>query len=128
MWRQNRMPPFPLGYARSPQKAMVCAFASHLSNWKIHFLLWQGTWSRAKALLRHFPVQLNSLGTSFPCVANQTLLACIEVFHSCIYDLGAAQMHAGFYFFHHTVFLSIFEFPISTTLLFLSRTILIQCN
>lgn len=48
MWQQNKMLLFfPLGYAVSPQKAMVCAFASRLSNWKIHFLLWQGTWSRA---------------------------------------------------------------------------------
>lgn len=55
-----------------------------------------------------FPVQLNSPGTSFPCVANQILLACVEVFHSCIYDFGAVQTHAGFYFFHHTAVLPIF--------------------
>lgn len=57
---------------------------------------------------RLFPVQLNGLGTSFPCIANQTLLACMEVFHLCIYDFGVAQMHAGFYFIHHIVFLPIF--------------------
>lgn len=122
---------FLLGYAMSPQKAMAFAFASHSSNWKIHFLLWHGARSRARALLpkkRYFLVQLNSLGTSFSCIANQILLACIEVFHSCSYDFGAAQMHAGFYFFHHAVLLPIFEFPISTTLLFLSRTIPSQSN
>ena len=57
---------------------------------------------------RLFLVQLNSLGTSFPCIANQILLAYVEVFHSCIYDFGAVQTHAGFYFFHHTVVLPIF--------------------
>ena len=106
-----RCPFVPLGCAISSQEAMACALTSHLSNWKIHFLLWPGTWSRALLPPRKerlFPVQLNSLGTSFPCIANQILLACVEVFHSCIYDFGAVQMHAGFYFFHHTVILPIF--------------------
>lgn len=125
MRQQNKMPPFSTRVCYVPPRKpwlvplpVICPVGKFIScSGRTHG---QGHHCPKKRL---FPVQLNSVGTSFPWIANQILLACTEVFHSCIYDSGAAQMHTGFFFFHHTVFLPIFQFPLSTTLLFLSRTI-----
>lgn len=109
-----RCPFVPLRYAISSQEAMACALTSHLSNWKIHFLLWQATWSRA--LLpwekgRLFPVQLNSVGTSFPCIANQILLAYAEVFPSCFMTLELFKCMLAFIFSITQWFFQFFSFP-----------------
>lgn len=126
MWQQNKMLLFSTGICSIPSEVHGLCLCRSFVQLEDSFPALAGHMVKSIAAPRKerlFLVQQNSLGTSFPCVASLRLLAYREVFHSCVYDFGAAQLHAGFYFFHHTMFLPIFELLISTTLLFLSRTI-----
>lgn len=131
MRQQNKMPLFSTGMWSIPSEGHGLCLRRSFVQLEDSFPALAGHMVKSIAAPRKerlFPVQQNSLGTSFPCVASLRLLAYREVFHSCVYDFGAAQLHAGFYFFHHTMFLPIFELLISTTLLFLSRMIQSQSS
>ena len=131
MRQQNKMPLFSTGMWSIPSEGHGLCLRRSFVQLEDSFPALAGHMVKSIAAPRKerlFPVQQNSLGTSFPCVASLRLLAYREVFHSCVYDFGAAQLHAGFYLFHHTMFLPIFELLISTTLLFLSRMIQSQSS
>lgn len=131
MWQQNKMLLFSTGMWSIPSEGRGLCLCRSFVQLEDPFPALAGHMVKSIAAPRKerlFLVQQNSLGTSFPCVASLRLLAYREVFHSCVYDFGAAQLHAGFYFFHHTMFLPIFELLISTTLLFLSRMIQSQSS
>ena len=131
MWQQHKMLLFSTGMCSIPSEGHGLCLHWSFVQLEDSFPALAGHMVKSIAAPRKeslFLVQQNSLGTSFPCVASLRLLAYREVFRSCVYDFGAAQLHAGFYFFYHTMFLPIFELLISTTLLFLSRTIQSQSS
>ena len=105
MRQQNKMPLFSTGMWSIPSEGHGLCLRRSFVQLEDSFPALAGHMVKSIAAPRKerlFPVQQNSLGTSFPCVASLRLLAYREVFHSCVYDFGAAQLHAGFYFFHHT--------------------------
>lgn len=120
---------FSMGPAMSPKESHSLGRSSHLCCREICFLLWLSTWSRALLPTKRGCFQIHWQVMNFlsmPCWPNA--LWPTETCSALGLQLWRSPVHAGSDFFHHTVFLPIFKFPISTTLLFWSRIIPSQSN